>query len=255
MNREGIIIFIIVSNLVFLVFIVGLVVFVFQYRKRKLEHLQKTLEMEIKHENQLYSERITIQIQTMQEIGREIHDNVGQKLTLASIYSNQIAHLNTLQNEMLSEVTKLIDQSLLDLRKLSKSLVNNDFKEKNLIELLEEEAHLINLSGTMKLRIDCTSKSSKLGFKLRQGIFRILQEFIQNSLKHSNGKLITIQIKESKSKLEITASDDGRGFLAGEISEGIGLSNIKRRAKELNASLEFNSEVGIGTKLNIILEI
>lgn len=190
MNREGIIIFIIVSNLVFLVFIVGLVVFVFQYRKRKLEHLQKTLEMEIKHENQLYSERIAIQLQTMQEIGREIHDNVGQKLTLASIYTNQVTQLNPLENERIAEVTKLIDQSLLDLRKLSKSLVNNDFKEKNLLELLEEEAHLINLSGTLKLKIICTTKSIRLGFKLRQGIFRILQEFIQNSLRHSGENLL-----------------------------------------------------------------
>ncbi|WP_255036551.1 sensor histidine kinase [Lacihabitans soyangensis] len=211
--------------------------------------------MEIKHENQLYSERIAIQLQTMQEIGREIHDNVGQKLTLASIYSNQVTQSNPFENDRLAEVTKLIDQSLLDLRKLSKSLVNNDFKEKSLQELLEDEAHLINLSGTMKLKIICATKSIKLDFKLKQGIFRILQEFIQNSLKHSGGKLITIQINESKSSLEIFSWDDGKGFDLDKISEGIGLSNIKRRAKELNASLEYSSEIGIGTKLNIILEL
>ena len=94
MGKTEIIITIFLFNVFFILFIIGIIVFIRQYKLKKNEHnimLQNQYE---EHQKELLSNQIEIQKQTMQDIGREIHDNIGQKLTLASLYSQQLAYEN-----------------------------------------------------------------------------------------------------------------------------------------------------------------
>ena len=89
MGKNEIILTIILFNLFFILFIVGILIFIQQYRLKKKEHLLMLQTQHEDHQKELLSTQLEIQNQTMQHIGREIHDNVGQKLTLASLYTQQ----------------------------------------------------------------------------------------------------------------------------------------------------------------------
>ncbi len=249
MGERELIIFIVIANIILLVFIGGAVAFIFQFRKRKIVHEAEKEQIAQIHREEMLSSQVETQAKTMKAIGREMHDNVGQKLTLASIYTNQLHNLDP----KIDQISKLLNESLQDLRQLSKSLVQPHLAQSDLIALLHEEATQINLSGFTKLLIKTDLKSIELDFETKNGIFRILQEFIQNSLKHAKCKQIQIKICQLSDKIEIVIEDDGKGFDIENRSNGIGLSNMKRRAKEIGAEFEFNSEIGRGTKMALRL--
>src|SRR6185436_9531091 len=94
MGQTEIIIFIVLANIILLIFITGIIVFVFQYRKRKLLHEREKIFLEKQHKLDLLNSQLQVQSQTMQFIGQEIHDSVAQKLTLASIYTQQLEFEN-----------------------------------------------------------------------------------------------------------------------------------------------------------------
>ncbi|GGD44611.1 hypothetical protein GCM10011514_05780 [Emticicia aquatilis] len=260
MGEREITIFIVIANIILLIFISGIIIFIAQYRRRRILHETEKQIISKTHQEELLSRQVEIQTQTMRDIGREIHDNVGQKLTLASIYSNQLSHENPAQNQKIEQISKLLNESLQDLRQLSKSLVQPQLAHSDLIALLEEEAKLINQTG-VKLKIKTDLNSIDLDFEKKNAVFRLLQEFIQNSLKHSKCKNITIIISENEAfassegfvKTLISIEDDGIGFDQNIKKDGIGLSNMKRRANEIGAGFELKSEIGIGTKLNLMI--
>ncbi len=251
-GEREITIFIVIANVILLIFIGGIVVFIAQYRKRRIVHQSEKELMHQVHQQELLSNQIEIQTQTMRDIGREIHDNVGQKLTLASIYSNQLSHENPSQNQKIEQISKLLNESLQDLRVLSKSLVQPQLAQYDLLELLKLEAEQINQIG-VKLKIKTELKTIDLATESKNSIFRLLQEFIQNSLKHAKCKQIVVNIEQNEKKTIISIADDGTGFDQNIKKEGIGLANMKRRANEIGADFELISELGKGTKLVLII--
>lgn len=261
-GEREITIFIVIVNVILLIFISGIIIFIAQYRKRRILHETEKEIISKTYQEELLSKQVEIQTQTMRDIGREIHDNVGQKLTLASIYSNQLSHdhENPAQNQKIEQISKLLNESLQDLRQLSKSLVQPQLAQSDLIVLLDEEAKQINQTG-VKLKIQTDLKTLDLDFEIKNSVFRLLQEFIQNSLKHSKCKNITIKITQKEDfassenflKTLISIEDDGIGFDQNIKKDGIGLSNMKRRANEIGANFDLKSELGKGTKLNLMI--
>ena len=191
----------------------------------------------------------------MQHIGTEIHDNVGQKLTLASLYSKQLNAGTVNLEEKINSISKIIDESLAELRQLSKTLTNPELANAGLLFLLNEEAKRINASGICFVAVVTNEPEIVLTQSEKNILFRLLQEFIQNSLKHSGCRKITINIHKEKDLLTINASDDGKGFDINTASGGIGLQNMKRRAEQLHAIYELISEEGKGTTLNLQLQM
>lgn len=206
------------------------------------------------HQQQLLSTQLQSQTQTMQFIGREIHDNVGQKLTLASLYSKQLLGYTGTGAETINTIGNIIDESLADLRQLSKSLTNPALAETPLAQLLQEEAARINSLGSCFVQVTDTTSQNHLTPAQKNILFRMLQEFIQNSLKHAGCKKIKIGLQTVNTIFTITAADDGKGFNPLEKSKGQGLANMQRRAEELQATYELKSEPGKGTQLIVQIQ-
>jgi signal transduction histidine kinase len=251
MGQTEIKIFIILIGIIVLIFIIGIIIFIFQLRGRKLLYQKEKIEMERQHKLELLNTQLEIQQATMQHIGREIHDNVGQKLTLASLYSKQLSANTTIPEEKVASISSIIDESLAELRQLSKTLTNPEFANAGLVRLLSEEAKKINSSGICYLSVNAWEGEVGLQQLQKNILFRLLQEFIQNSLKHSGCRNINISIDKQNDQLLVVATDDGKGFDTKNISGGIGLQNIKRRAEQLHALYELKSEAGKGTSLHL----
>lgn len=121
-EEKELIVFIVLANAIIFVFIIGVIFFVYQYRKRKVLHGQELKNLAEKHNQELLLSQMKVQQDTMKEVGKEIHDNLGQKLTLASLYLHKVErNIKDLKVEQIKEVNSLLDESLKEVRRLSVS--------------------------------------------------------------------------------------------------------------------------------------
>jgi signal transduction histidine kinase len=255
MGSAEVTIFIILTNVILLILISGIVIFIFQYRKRKLVHEKEKAVMEEKHKLDLLHTQLQAQEQTMQFIGREIHDSVAQKLTLATIYTQKLEYENQFPAiaDKLKRISGVINDSLEELRELSRTLADNKMHETSLKDLLYFECGRVNDTGICKAALE-SNFDREISVTVKSFLLRVVQEFMQNSLKHSGCSLINVKVKEMKEGLILDAADNGKGFDSSNTqSRGIGLSNMKRRIHLIGGLFNLQSEPGKGTQLQIII--
>lgn len=259
MDQKELIVFISLITLVLFILIGGVVLFIYQYRKRRITHIGEMAVLDEHHKQQLLTAQIDVQRETMMEIGKELHDNVGQKVTLASIYLQQIPYKheeNPALNSQINEVNVMLNEMLAELRKLSKSLVEHDNLTGDFDKVLQEEFKKIENLAHIKINFQNNYKNiNSWTLKERNAIFRILQEFIQNSLKHGKADRLHIQITEYEKEIFINASDDGIGFEKDMVTMGIGITNLKRRAIDMGGKFTIDSSPGKGTHMEISMPI
>jgi len=210
-------------------------------------------KQQIENQQELLSTQIEIQSQTMQHIGREIHDNIGQKLTLASLYTQQLAYENKAPhiNENIENISAIINQSLSELRALSKTLTDNAIDANTISKLLEEECAKINELKVCKIHFESSVVRTALSYEEKSILVRITQEFLQNSIKHSKCKHINVGLIHANKMLELSLNDDGKGFDVNQINtNGIGLNNMKKRTEIIGGTFDLQSTTS-GTKLVI----
>ncbi|AZA53239.1 sensor histidine kinase [Chryseobacterium sp. G0201] len=258
MGKTELLITLILFNIFFVLFVAAIIVYIRKYKQRKKEYL---IEIEIKneiHQKELLATQLEIQQATMQQIGRELHDNIGQKLTLVSLYTQQLLYENKVPevSERIEQVSQIINQSLQDLRSLSKTLTDDNISQKEIVTLIQEEVDNTNSFKKCKVNFKHNFENLDLDFVQKNMLLRITQEFIQNSIKHSRCKNIFIDLNTSdESFWELKIKDDGVGFDRSRItSNGIGLTNMKNRAEIIGADFSLESHKNMGTTLNIILK-
>ncbi|MBQ0786005.1 MAG: histidine kinase [Oceanihabitans sp.] len=235
----------IVCTLIILFFIV------FQKRKNKL--LLDKINQQKLFDEEISRTQTEIQEQTLKSIGWELHDNVGQLLSVASM---QLSILGTqvspeIKNSI-TETTNIVRESLKEVRSLSKSLNNevvlNIGFEKSIANELDRLKRMKFTSAEL------TVKGNKIPIAKKKHeiiMFRILQEFLSNSVKYSEAKNLKIILDYQSENLLIVASDDGKGFDVETAEKGSGLINMKSRAALINASFHLTSKIGEGVVLTI----
>ena len=231
-------------------FLLAVIVFVLfsVFMKRKNSLLREQIETEKRYERAIAETQIEIREETLRNISWELHDNSGQLLTLAKIKAQNVEG----GQEML-EVAETIGTGLNELRALSKSINPEAINGQSLIYSLEQEVSRFNrlkfLSADYELLGDAVAIDSKVEIVL----FRIVQEFMTNTMKHSKASKLEVKVQFKADALEITALDDGVGFDSEKLLEkGIGLSNIEKRAELIGADAKISSIPGIGTQLKLI---
>lgn len=257
MGKSQIIITILLFNLFFIAFIVAMLLFVRQYKLKKKEHVLLISEQHTEHQKDILAAQMEIQTQTMQHIGREIHDNIGQKLTLASLYAQQLTFENKVpeSKQEIEKIVSIINQSLTELRELSKSLIDNGIDSQNIIKILEFECKKINELKIVTVHFSSNHKKMPLDYQSKIVLLRILQEGIQNSIKHASCKNITIQLQNKSQFLVLSIQDDGIGFTVDKKkSKGIGLINMKTRTEIIGGSYQLESNNN-GTSITIKIPI
>lgn len=258
MGKTELLITIILFNLFFVLFVVAIVIYIRRYKSRKREYLHDLKIKNEVHQKELLATQLEIQQATMQQIGRELHDNIGQKLTLVSLYAQQLLHENKvhLVSERIEQISEIINQTLQDLRSLSKTLTDDRINQKEIVTLIQEEVNNTHSLKKCNVIFEHNFVHLDMEFVQKNVLLRITQEFIQNSIKHSDCKNVFIHLNTSdKVFWELKIRDDGRGFDSANItSNGIGLKNMKNRAKIIGATFNLESQKNIGTTLTIILK-
>jgi len=258
MGETEYLLIIILFNVFLLAFIAAAIAFVVQYKNKKRQSEAILEQQNILHQKELLATEMEIQSQTMQHIGREIHDNVGQKLTLASLYTQQLAFENKTSaiNEKIENIGEIINQSLKELRHLSKSLTDNTIEKETIAHLLQQEFARVDELKKFIVKLTITSEELLLPYQTKSVILRVAQEFLQNSIKHANCKTLGISVHKFEQNLQIVLFDDGIGFDIEDSSErGIGLANMKRRVELVGGRYVLQSTKGNGTTLTIEISV
>lgn len=228
----------------FLALTVVLLFAIFQKRKNKLLREQEAAENRFREE--IIEAEVEIREETLRNISWELHDNIGQMLTLAKIQLQNADEIS----EPVNEASETISKCLVELRSLSKLINPDTFKNLSLVEALKLEVERFNRMKYLEASLDFNEESFDLDKKVEVVIFRMLQEFFTNTVKHSKASRLTVKVDYNGDKLNIEAKDNGIGFDATnmEVFTGIGLSNIRNRAKLIKAKAEIISRKGEGTQ-------
>jgi PAS domain S-box len=218
-------------------------------RKRMQEE-----RMQNQIETQKLITQVTIQTQEQErrEIGRELHDNINQILATAKLCVDMALNEEKLRKELLYKSYENITKAIDEIRILSKTLVPPSLGDIGLKEALLEMIE--NLNNTTELAIHIRASDphiESLSNNKKLIIYRIVQEQINNILKHSRATEAFIELKTISNWLHLVVKDNGIGFDIRQKSRGIGLNNIISRVEMQNGKMEIVSEPGKGCLLKI----
>jgi len=240
------------TMIIMVIFLISVLAVLVIYRRRKLQHVQEIKGMNEKFARELLQAQMEVQRQTMQHIGREIHDNVGQKLTLAVLYVQQLES----KEDKVGAVADIIHESLADLRSLSKDLTNVNYMASGLYQLIQHECSKIQATRHCKAAVYGESPGPDLPEASKSFILRIIQECMQNSLKHSHCSEIAVFLQRDEGGIRIKTTDNGKGFNAKDetiLHQGIGIANMKKRAEMIGGAVTIESIPGKGTKVTLFI--
>lgn len=233
-------------TLIILVMIIIVLFGVFQTKKNNYIQAEKQFEEEIA------KTQMEIREQALKNIAWELHDNVGQILSVARMQLNMLHFkLPDTCKEEASEINNLLGDSLKEIRLLSKTLNPDIIREMGLVQSIELELERFNKLNFLKAKLTVKGEEHEVSQKDGIILFRILQEFFSNVIKHSKAQHLDVNLEYSANKLLISAKDDGVGFDHEEVIKGAGLINMRSRAKLIGAEYSMTSEKNKGVELTL----
>ncbi len=243
---------IVITTLTVVLLVIVIIVIFSIFQNRKMKFILEKKADEIRFEEEIIKSQLETQEQTLQNISWELHDNVGQLLSVARMQLN-ILHpdLTDKQKMLVGETGEIISKSLQEIRTLSKLLNPEVIKNIGLEEALQLEIDRFNRLNFINAKFTVIGNPTPIDQKEEIILFRILQEFLSNSLKHSKSAKLEVTLTYTHDELVIKAQDFGIGFDKETIKNGSGLLNMKSRAKLIHATLTLKSEKDKGVSLTL----
>lgn len=218
-------------------------------RKRLEEEL---LRRELEMKKRINQASVDSQEQERSEIGRELHDNINQVLTTTKLYLELAQANKDLTEELLVKSAANINNVINEIRQLSRSLMDPSIGDLGVVDSIHDLVENLNL--TRKLRIDvCIDETieERLNRKQKLTVFRIIQEALNNVIRHAAASRAVIRIRQKEEQVLLAVEDDGVGFAGTAVKKGAGLKNITNRVYLINGNFSLESRPGGGCSVNI----
>lgn len=245
---------VIIGTVLLLLVTAFLVSFIVIHRKRRNQFIRDKLTMEKELEQQLLQSRIEVQEQTFQQIGKELHDNVGQLLSTSRMLIGLTERELKNPPDTLLTANATLGQAINEIRTLAKSLDKEWLERFSFSENIQTVIDRINAGEVIK-----ASYEEQEPLLLRSDeqiiLFRIVQEAVQNAVKHASPAFISIQVQKEEEGYTIQIRDDGRGFDATTVKRNMGLTNMQHRIHLLKGSIQIQSSPGNGTDVKLYLPL
>lgn len=190
-------------------------------------------------------------------IARDLHDGIGQQLSAAKLNLVALKSLvNTSKHEeiiLFENASGLIDEAVNEVRSVSHNMMTNSLIKHGLISAVRDFINKLNQSAGLKIHIETFGIDERLDATVEMILFRVLQELVNNILKHAHATEVSIQFVKHENELSLIVEDNGVGFDTKnqENFEGIGLKNIQSRINYIHGKVYFDSYLTKGTTVNI----
>lgn len=237
-----------ITTIIILLLVGGVVIAFIVSNARNERQEMKMVQMQMDYEKELRKVQYEVQEQVLQNVGRELHDNIGQLLTAMHLQLEQHKYLNP----EAAQFTEMIGDTLTDtrneVRRLGKSLNSDLFESQGLINTIQQE--VLRLKQLDKYEVSWTYDTEPLLSKDQKVIaFRIFQESLNNIMKHSGATSIHIVLR-GNIKFRLEVRDNGKGFdptATMRSAGGSGLRNMIKRAEMARLACNISSIAGKGT--------
>lgn len=194
-------------------------------------------------------QNITIQEEERERIAIKLHDEIGSKLNILYVWLNNPETWNSERSRkiIIAQVSDLIETT----RCISHYLYPANLERFGLIHTLQD---LIgNVESSLQIQFVFTHNYTFKNISIEIHLYRIIQEFLSNVLKHSQANKMLMHIRHSNNSLSIILADNGKGFNYPTKTKGIGLKNIELRLKSIKANYKWKNIVNKGCCLIIII--
>jgi signal transduction histidine kinase len=192
-------------------------------------------------------------------IARELHDGIGQQLSAAKLNLSSLQSLidrkDPEQSAIVKNIMEIIDDSVKEVRSVSHNMMPNALLKSGLGTAVREFLNRINITGKLKIELEVSGLNERLESITENILFRVIQEAVNNIIKHSGATVVNIQLIRFENELSLIIQDNGSGFDTGKESAGIGLKNIRSRVEFINGTVDFDSSPGKGTTINIEIPV
>ncbi len=252
-QEEDILITIVVASVFFVLIGSFLLLLVFVFLRRQRKNKEEKEEMKNRFERTLLKTQLEIQEQAFAYISQEIHDNIGQVLSLVRLNLNTFD--NSITEEKINQTDELLGKAIKDLRDLSHNLQNNRIHHIGIVESVRQLLVSLEKTGRFTTSFKTSDNFHILDANTDIILYRMIQEIVNNIIKHASADHIEISIDNDAADLiTIQITDNGIGFdtsLLNQERPGIGLQNIINRSKMINATVSVNSSPGNGTAITL----
>lgn len=192
---------------------------------------------------------------------KDLHDGLGPLLSSIKLYVNELQSDDLSAKEkfgMFKYINELIDESITNTRSISNNLMPTVIKDYGVISAIKSFITKVNASKQLYINFNDNHITERFDQTTEIIIYRILQELINNTIKHSEAQNIEITMNVKNEKIFIVYEDDGKGFdvqkTLNKKDKGIGLNNIITRAKSIGGNCIFKSKEGEGTTVKLEFE-
>jgi signal transduction histidine kinase len=225
-------------------FVVAMVVL---HRQRQVQNRQKIDQLKEAHEKILLNIENEIQQDTLTHVGRELHDNIGQLLSLAKL------NFGSVKPEKHTAGRELLSQIIQEVRSLSKTLNLDWVEEITLEEFIEQQLYKIKTTGFCETKLELNAPLNNLKKDEKLVLIRVIQETLNNAIKHALPDQIEIKVLSSGNRKQISIQDNGKGFDTNKKSTGSGMTNLAKRMETIGGEFHIESELGKGTLIKLTL--
>jgi len=241
---------------IFFIILIAIIIItaILYYNRKRLHRIEVS-----NFQNILIQSQLEVQEQTMQTIGADLHDNIGQLLSLTSLTLNSV-ELDNLEKaqQKIDAAIDLTLRSIKEMRLLGKLLQGDQLITLGLPEAIRHEVNWLERSGKYQITHGVTDEMPASSNPDKDLIvFRILQEILNNIIKHSQASCLDITLEYLPGNtLQLHIADDGVGFdlenmTAGQ--RGMGLQNIQKRTTIIGGAVQIKSAPGEGTHITLII--
>lgn len=246
-----------------LILAIGIVLFIIIYERKMFHNKLRMSQMEKEYQKKLLRSSLLSQEKERDRIARDLHDDVGGILSAMNLNLQLIDKFGNSPEKIkegLEQTSEMLEEAIKSVRRISQDLLPVTLDKFGISSAIKELCKRANHPDIL----DVTFMEEGTPFRFEKAkekeFYRIVQELLNNALKHSNAKRIEIQLHWEPREIRLVVKDDGQGF---EIKsngkhikdQSLGLGNIETRANVLNADLNIISGKGKGVKINVSLTV
>ncbi|MBK7668901.1 MAG: sensor histidine kinase [Sphingobacteriaceae bacterium] len=190
-------------------------------------------------------------------ISKELHDGLGGSLAAIKLNLERIGSLEKGHSKEIEKIISNVSEACKEVRTISHNLSPFSITNNLLLEALQDLVSKFNVPGKLSISLECFPEKeiNKVSQEVKNELYRITQECLNNIVKHANANRVNIGMLVEENYLYLSIEDNGKGFDSASIKKGIGLKNIKTRVDLLKGDISIDSKAGRGTAINIKLKV
>lgn len=245
---------VILGGFLFVLFWIFFIILIIIYLNKVYKMRVEKEQLEARIAEEVNNARNEIQQVTLNTISQEIHDNVGQLLSLTKMQLNLMEQTPEKDDNLVREAKDTISKAMTDLRDLAKGMSSDRIKLLGLYDSVIQEAQRINKIGRLEVIVNRAGIKQEPEHQKQLVLFRVIQECFQNIIKHAKATKVEVNFNYHSQNFDITIADNGVGFEfkpGSTAVDGLGLMNIFNRVNLVGGEAKLKTAIGEGTSIFI----